>query len=83
MAIGYFKDQAEIDASPMQQFGQVKVGDIKYKDVNEDGVINENDYVAMDYGYAVPALNYGFTLGMEFKGFGALILAPLEVERPA
>ena len=70
VAIGYFKDQAEIDNSPMQQFGQVKVGDIKYKDVNEDGVINENDYVAMDYGYAVPALNYGFSLGMEFKGFG-------------
>ena len=46
------------------------MGDIKYKDVNEDGVINENDYVAMDYGSAFPALNYGFSLGMEYKGFG-------------
>ncbi|NLZ20018.1 MAG: SusC/RagA family TonB-linked outer membrane protein [Bacteroidales bacterium] len=70
VALGFFQDQAEIDASPLQEFGQVKVGDIKYKDVNEDGVINENDVVAMDFGGAFPALNYAFSLGMEFKGFG-------------
>ena len=70
IALGFFQSQDEIDNSPMQQFGQVKVGDIKYKDVNEDGVINENDYVAQDYGNTFPALNYAFTLGAEFKGFG-------------
>ena len=70
IAIGFFQDQADIDTSPVQQFGQVKVGDIKYKDVNEDGVINENDYVAQDYGNAFPSLNYAFTLGAEYKGFG-------------
>ena len=70
VAIGFFQSQDEIANSPLQEFGQVKVGDIKYKDVNEDGVINENDYVAMDWGSAFPALNYGFHLGMEYKGFG-------------
>jgi len=70
IALGFFQSDAEIASSPLQEFGQVKVGDIKYKDVNEDGVINENDYVAMDYGTTVPALNYAFNLGMEFKGFG-------------
>ena len=70
IALGFFQDEAEIANSPLQEFGQVKVGDIKYKDVNGDGVINENDYVAMDYGSAFPALNYGFNLGFEFKGFG-------------
>jgi TonB-linked SusC/RagA family outer membrane protein len=70
IALGFFKDQADIDNSPTQQFGQVKVGDIKYQDVNEDGVINENDYVAQDYGNAFPSLNYAFTLGAEYKGFG-------------
>jgi len=70
IALGFFQDQAEIDASPLQEFGQVKVGDIKYKDVNGDSVINENDYVAMDWGQSFPALNYGFNLGLEFKGFG-------------
>ncbi len=69
-AIGFFQTQDEIANSPLQEFGQVKVGDIKYQDINNDGVINENDYVAMDYGSAFPALNYGISLGMEYKGFG-------------
>ena len=70
VALGFFQDQADIDNSPVQQFGRVKVGDIKYKDVNEDGVINENDYVTQDYGNAFPSLNYAFTIGAEYKGFG-------------
>ena len=70
IALGFFQSQDEIDNSPVQQFGQVKVGDIKYKDVNEDGVINENDFVAMDYGNTFPSLNYAFNLGAEYKGFG-------------
>ena len=70
IALGFFQSQEEIDQSPLQQFGQVKVGDIKYKDVNGDGVINENDYVAQDYGTSFPSLNYAFSLGLEYKGFG-------------
>ncbi len=70
IALGFFESQEDIDNSPLQEFGQVKVGDIKYKDVNGDNVINENDYVAMNYGTAFPALNYGFNIGMEFKGIG-------------
>ena len=46
------------------------MGDIKYKDVNSDGVINQNDYVALDYGTSFPAINYAFNLGFEYKGFG-------------
>ncbi len=70
IALGFFHSQEEIDNSPVQQFGQTKVGDIKYKDVNEDGVINENDFVAQDYGNTFPSLNYAFSLGAEYKGFG-------------
>ena len=70
IALGFFQDQADIDNSPVQQFGQVKVGDIKYKDVNGDGVINENDFVTQDYGNAFPALNYAFNIGAEYKGIG-------------
>ena len=70
VALGFFESQEDIDNSPLQEFGQVKVGDIKYKDVNEDGVINENDVVALDYGTAFPSLNYSFSLGLEYKGFG-------------
>ena len=70
VALGFFQSQEEIDNSPVQQFGQVKVGDIKYRDVNADGVINENDFVAMDYGTTFPSFNYAFQLGAEYKGFG-------------
>ena len=70
IALGFFQSQDEINQSPLQQFGQVKVGDIKYKDVNGDNVINENDYVAQDYGTSFPALNYAFNFGLEYKGFG-------------
>jgi len=70
VAIGFFRTQEEIANSAPQEFGQVKVGDIKYKDVNGDGFINENDMVAMEWGTSFPALNYGFNLGMEYKGLG-------------
>ena len=70
VALGFFESQEEIDNSPLQQFGQVKVGDIKYKDVNEDGVINQNDQVALEHGTAFPSLNYSFSLGLEWKGIG-------------
>ena len=70
IALGFFQSQDEINNSPLQQFGQVKVGDIKYKDVNGDNVINENDYVAQDYGTSFPSLNYAFNIGLEYKGFG-------------
>jgi len=67
---GFFQSKDEIAGSPLQEFGQVKVGDIKYKDVNGDGVINENDFVALDYGTSFPGFNYSFQLGMDYKGFG-------------
>lgn len=70
IALGFFQSQEEIDQSPLQQFGQVKVGDIKYKDVNGDNVINENDFVTQDYGNSFPSLNYAFSFGLEYKGFG-------------
>ena len=44
-AIGFFQDQADINASPRQLFGSVKPGDIKYKDQNSDGVVDGNDEV--------------------------------------
>ena len=44
-ALGLFQDQADIDNSPVQSFGTVRPGDIKYKDQNGDGVIDGNDEV--------------------------------------
>ena len=69
-AIGYFLDQADIDNSLPQQFGPVKAGDIKYKDMNGDKVINSDDRVAMGYNSTCPEIYYSFSLGLEWKGLG-------------
>lgn len=68
--IGYFKDQADIDKSPKQAFGDVKPGDIKYKDVNGDNVIDANDKIAIGYSTTAPEIYYSFNLGAEWKGLG-------------
>lgn len=68
--IGHFVDQADIESSTPQQFGPVKPGDLKYKDVNEDGVVNSNDMIPMGYSSAWPEIYYGFNLGLEWKGLG-------------
>lgn len=69
-AIGYFVDQADINNSLPQQFGPVKAGDIKYKDMNGDKVINSDDRVAMGYNSTCPEIYYSFSLGLEWKGLG-------------
>lgn len=69
-AIGYFVDQADIDNSLPHQFGPVKAGDIKYKDMNGDKVINSDDRVAMGYNSTCPEIYYSFSLGLEWKGLG-------------
>ena len=42
---GFFQNQSEIDAAPDQTFGDVKPGDIRYKDQNNDNKIDDNDRV--------------------------------------
>ena len=69
-AIGYFVDQADIDNSLPQQFGPVKAGDIKYKDMNGDKVINSDDRVAMGCNSTCPEIYYSFSLGLDWKGLG-------------
>ncbi|MFD2035207.1 SusC/RagA family TonB-linked outer membrane protein [Belliella marina] len=49
-------------------FGPVQPGDIKYKDLNNDGVIDQNDETAIGKPWQ-PQVNYGINLGGAFKGF--------------
>lgn len=63
-----FIDQADIDNSPTQTFGDYKPGDIKYKDINGDGQITSADQVPIGYPKS-PEINYGFGLSMGYKGF--------------
>lgn len=70
VAIGLYKDQADIDNSPQQTFSTVYPGDIKYKDMNDDGVIDDNDKVKIGHSTTLPEIYYSFHLGAEWKGLG-------------
>ena len=70
LAEGLFTSQAEIDAAPRQTFSAVRPGDIKYKDVNDDGLVDANDKVKIGYSVTAPELYYSFHVGAEYKGFG-------------
>ncbi|GAB3027880.1 SusC/RagA family TonB-linked outer membrane protein [Niabella terrae] len=48
--LGFFKDLAEIENAPRQTFGQVKPGDIRYKDQNADGIIDQRDEIYLGKG---------------------------------
>lgn len=62
-----FIDQADIDNSPKQTFGDYKPGDIKYKDINKDGQITSADQVPIGYPSS-PEIVYGFGLSGGWKG---------------
>ena len=69
IALGLFKDYDDIRNSPQQTaWGKVQPGDIKYKDVNGDGVVNDGDKVAIG-ATTKPNLIYGFGVSAQWKGF--------------
>lgn len=76
VSLGLFKDYEDIRNSPTQNFkdnGKYKdgykpmPGDIKYKDINGDGVIDDLDKVAIG-ATAVPNLIYGLGFSVLWKG---------------
>ena len=68
VALGLFESQEDIDNSPKQTFGEYRVGDIKYQDVNGDGVINSQDQIAMGYTN-LPEMIYGFGATAQWKNW--------------
>lgn len=67
---GFFKEQSDINSGNRQEYSTVNPGDIKYQDLNGDNVINEFDVTSLNGATGIPELNYGFNLGVEYKGFG-------------
>lgn len=66
---GIFQNQAEVDAHPTQiALGAVaQPGDIRFKDVNGDGVINLNDRTKV--GSPLADYTMGFNVTMNYKNF--------------
>ena len=65
-AIGFFKDQADIDNSPTQNYQRYGVGDIKYKDMNGDGQIDDNDKSIQGYPYD-PQITWGGGISAAYR----------------
>ncbi len=65
---GYFKDEEDIATSPKQTFGPVRPGDIKFLDINGDGVIDSYDQVPVGLP-RTPEINFGFGGTIGYKGF--------------
>ncbi len=78
VALGLFDSYEEIRNSPTQEFGPYQPGDIKYKDINGDGVVNGDDQVAvgatstpnMVYGLGFSISSHGVDLNVLFQGAG-------------
>ena len=68
VAAGLFRDQADIDAWPKQSFGDVEPGDIKYLDLNGDGVVDSYDVKPIGYT-SIPEIVYGFGFSLQWKAF--------------
>lgn len=71
IALGQFQSFEEILSSPIQDNNGNKSllpGDIKYKDVNNDGLIDGKDDQAIGYG-STPRIYYGLNINCEYKGF--------------
>lgn len=67
-SIGFFKDEEDIKNSPIQNFDNKNIpGDIKYVDINNDGVIDPNDRIPLRR-QIVPKLVGGFSFGVSYKG---------------
>jgi TonB-linked SusC/RagA family outer membrane protein len=66
--LGLFRSYEEIRNSPKQMFGEYMPGDVKYKDVNGDGIINDDDVVPIGAS-RVPSMIYGFGFSVLWKGF--------------
>ena len=63
-----FIDEEEVKNSPVQTFGEYMAGDIKYKDINDDGRINDLDMVPIGYP-SMPEIIYGFGASLGFRNF--------------
>ncbi|GAB3280655.1 TonB-dependent receptor [Larkinella harenae] len=68
---GFFNSKEELDTylkTTTYGFGEPRVGDFKYVDLNGDGVINDKDQAPIGYSN-IPRVTYGLSLTFEYKGF--------------
>ena len=73
--IGIYQSQEEIDNRGVTQtLGDVRPGDLMFKDQNNDGIIDSYDQIRLGYNSTCPEIYYSFDLGLEYKGIGLYAL---------
>ena len=69
-AVGVYQTQADLQKYPVMQ--NTKVGDVRYRDANGDGVISDSDRTLM--GKPDPDYTFGMTNTFKYKNFDLSIL---------
>ena len=64
---GVYQTYEDIDTSPANNIATVKPGDLKFEDINGDGVIDSKDRTMI--GNPTPDFTYGFSVNLGYKGF--------------
>ena len=64
---GIYQTQAEVDADPIAVANNLVPGDFKYRDLNNDGQINDDDRKVL--GSFLPSYQFGFNFSANYKGF--------------
>ncbi|GJM64175.1 TonB-dependent receptor [Persicobacter diffluens] len=74
---GIFQNQSEIDAHVNSEGKRIQPnaqpGDVRYKDLNGDGIIDDDDKVMV--GDPNPDYTFSFNFSVEYKGFDLSVLA--------
>lgn len=72
---GYFKDDADISTSPVQQVTghESRPGNFKYRDLNDDGIVNEKDIAPIGYP-TIPRYTFGAAFSVTFKNIDLSVL---------
>lgn len=66
---GFYNTQKDLDNRPYMAAGNsARLGDIRYKDITGDGIINQNDQVPIGYSN-LPQVSYNLSVGFSYKGF--------------
>lgn len=76
-SLGLFGRDVDLENHPKQMFGSYTTGDVAYKDLNRDGVVDDKDETQIGQTFPIGVL--GINLDLNYKGFGLYILGTAEL----
>jgi len=72
---GFYNSQDAIDNSGLRYSGATpRLGDFVYKDLNDDGIIDERDQAPINNAKTLPIITYGASAKLEYKNFDFYVL---------